>query len=69
MENNSAYAVQMKDITIRFGSYCALNKVRLDVKKGFGTCDSGRKRCGQDDSYEYFIRAVPEGFRGNIAVW
>ena len=34
MENNSAYAVQMKDITIRFGSYCALNKVRLDVKKG-----------------------------------
>lgn len=34
MENNKEYAVQMKDITIRFGSYCALNNVRLDVEKG-----------------------------------
>lgn len=34
MENNNTYAVQMKDITIRFGSYCALNKVQLEVKKG-----------------------------------
>ncbi len=34
MGNSKEYAVQMKDITIRFGSYCALNNVRLDVEKG-----------------------------------
>lgn len=34
MADSREYAVEMKDITIRFGSYCALNKVRLDVKKG-----------------------------------
>ncbi len=34
MENSKEYAVSMKDITIRFGSYCALNRVKLDVRKG-----------------------------------
>lgn len=34
MESSKDYAVQMKDISIHFGSYCALNKVKLDVKKG-----------------------------------
>lgn len=34
MEISKDYAVQMHDITIRFGSYTALNKVQLDVKKG-----------------------------------
>ncbi|EOS39609.1 hypothetical protein C808_01584 [Lachnospiraceae bacterium M18-1] len=34
MEFSKEYAVQMQDITIRFGSHCALNKVQLSVKKG-----------------------------------
>ena len=34
MEFSKEYAVQMQDITIRFGSHCALNKVQLRVKKG-----------------------------------
>lgn len=34
MEVKKEYAVQMHDITIRFGSYTALNHVQLDVKKG-----------------------------------
>ena len=28
MEFSKEYAVQMQDITIRFGSHCALNKVQ-----------------------------------------
>ncbi|HEX2985798.1 MAG TPA: ABC transporter ATP-binding protein [Caproiciproducens sp.] len=34
MEVSSEYAVQMHGITKMFGSFCALNKVNLDVKKG-----------------------------------
>lgn len=34
MEVRKDYAVQMHDITIRFGAYTALDKVQLDVKKG-----------------------------------
>lgn len=34
MNISKDYAVQMHDITITFGSYCALNKVELNVKKG-----------------------------------
>lgn len=34
MEIAKDYAVQMHDITIRFGSNCALDRVALDVKKG-----------------------------------
>lgn len=34
MASSKDYAVQMKDIVIRFGSYTALNKVQLNVKKG-----------------------------------
>ena len=34
MEIGKDYAVQMHDITIKFGSYTALDRVQLDVKKG-----------------------------------
>lgn len=34
MEVSSEYAVQMHGITKMFGSFCALNNVHLDVKKG-----------------------------------
>ncbi|MDE7017753.1 MAG: ATP-binding cassette domain-containing protein [Lachnospiraceae bacterium] len=34
MEVRKDYAVQMHDITIKFGSYTALDGVQLDVKKG-----------------------------------
>ncbi len=34
MEIGKDYAVQMHDITIKFGSYAALDRVQLDVKKG-----------------------------------
>lgn len=34
MEVSSDYAVQMHGITKMFGSFCALNNVHLDVKKG-----------------------------------
>ena len=34
MEAKKEYAVQMHDITIKFGSYTALDHVQLDVKKG-----------------------------------
>lgn len=34
MEVRKDYAVQMHDITIKFGSYTALDQVQLDVKKG-----------------------------------
>ena len=34
MEIRKDYAVQMHDITIKFGSYTALDQVQLDVKKG-----------------------------------
>ena len=34
MEVNREYAVQMHGITKMFGSFCALNNVSLDVKKG-----------------------------------
>lgn len=34
MEVRKDYAVQMHDITIKFGSYTALDRVQLDVKKG-----------------------------------
>ena len=34
MEIRKDYAVQMRDITIKFGSYTALDRVQLDVKKG-----------------------------------
>lgn len=34
MEIRKDYAVQMHDITIKFGSYTALDRVQLDVKKG-----------------------------------
>lgn len=40
MEVRKDYAVQMHDITIRFGAYTALDKVQLDVKKG-STADHG----------------------------
>ena len=33
MEVRKDYAVQMHDITIKFGSYTALDQVQLDVKK------------------------------------
>ena len=32
--DNPQYAVQMKGISKFFGSFCALNHVNLDVKKG-----------------------------------
>ena len=34
MEISQQYAVQMRGITKMFGSFCALNNINLDIKKG-----------------------------------
>ncbi|WP_143751796.1 ATP-binding cassette domain-containing protein, partial [Clostridium beijerinckii] len=34
MEISKQYAVQMRGITKTFGSFCALDNINLDIKKG-----------------------------------
>ena len=46
MEVSSEYAVQMHGITKTFGSFKALDKVQLDVKKTNNPCHLGGERSG-----------------------
>ena len=57
---SETYAIELKNITKRFGKVTANDKVCLSVKKG-DIIHSGRKRKWKDHSYEYDIRYLLSG--------
>ena len=59
---SETYAIELKNITKRFGKVTANDKVCMPVRKeGRDIIHSGRKRKWKDHSYEYDIRYLLSG--------
>ena len=48
-------AVEMRNITKRFGSFTANDQINFLVEKGGDTLSAWRKRCGENNSHEYTV--------------
>ena len=57
------YALELKQITKRFGSVLANDHVDLTLKKSEDPCDPGGERQRQDYADEYDLRNLLSGFR------
>lgn len=58
---SETYAIELKNITKRFGKVTANDKVCLSVKKGEILSILGENGSGKDHSYEYDIRYLLSG--------
>ena len=66
MEISEQYAVQMRGITKTFGSFCALDNISVDIKKGTIHALLGENGAGKEYTDEFVLYGLYQADKGEV---